>query len=111
MPLRARILTPEASLLDEDVNSLVIPGSDGYMGILPKHAPLIAALAPGIVRIRRLGGEEAFFVVGRGAASVERDVATILAETVIPAVSEVEASARLEEWRDANPAGGTAPAD
>jgi len=47
MPLQLDIVTPEKSILSEAVDSVVLPGSEGELGILPSHVPLVTALKPG----------------------------------------------------------------
>ena len=47
MPIRLEIVTPEKEAFSEEVDSTVIPGIDGELGILPSHAPLVTILHPG----------------------------------------------------------------
>lgn len=53
--LRLEIVTPQRKVFSEDVNFLVAPGSQGELGILPDHAPLITSLNIGIMRIEQDG--------------------------------------------------------
>jgi F-type H+-transporting ATPase subunit epsilon len=62
-----------------DVDIVVLPGSDGEMGILPKHAPLLSTLNFGVVRVRRGEDESAFTVFG-GVVEVQPDIVTVLAD-------------------------------
>jgi F-type H+-transporting ATPase subunit epsilon len=75
---------------------VVAPGAEGVVGILPRHAPLLTTLQPGIVRIKKAGTEEAISV-GGGFLQVARDQVLILADTAERA-SEVD-EARAEEGR------------
>ena len=77
--LDLEIVTPERSVFAETV-SLVLPGTEGYLGVLPGHAPLLTMLAPGEVRCESEGKTRLLAVSG-GYAEVLRDRVTILAET------------------------------
>jgi F-type H+-transporting ATPase subunit epsilon len=81
MPLRVQIVTAEREVLSEEaVDMVVAPGAEGVVGILPRHAPLLTTLLPGVVRIKR-GGTEQAMVVGGGFLQVARDRVLILADT------------------------------
>lgn len=67
--LTLRVITPEKIILDETVQSLRIPGLDGSIGILPRHAPMVAALDAGELRYTQNGKNE-FLFVGKGFAEV-----------------------------------------
>ena len=59
---------------------VLLPGTDGEMGILPHHAPLLTTLKYGIIKVRSQGQETIFTVAG-GIAEVQPDVVTILADS------------------------------
>src|SRR3979490_1570810 len=95
MPLRVQIVTAEREVYAEDaVDMVVAPGAEGVVGILPRHAPLLTTLLPGMVRIKKGGSEEAM-AVGGGFLQVARDQVLILADTAERA-DEVD-EARAEE--------------
>ena len=78
------LVSPERLLLSEDVDMVTLPGADGYFGVLAGHAPVLAALRPGIIEVR--GGSEAerrLFVRG-GFAEVDAGKVIVLAEEAIP---------------------------
>jgi F-type H+-transporting ATPase subunit epsilon len=75
------IVTPEKLVVKEAVGEAQIPGLDGYLGILPGHAPLITELGVGIITYRA-GGTSKTLSVAWGFAEVLQDKVTILAETV-----------------------------
>jgi F-type H+-transporting ATPase subunit epsilon len=76
------IVTPEKQLLREKVIELQMPGEDGYLGILPGHAPLMTELGIGELSYHDKGGKESEHVaIVRGFAEVLPDRVTILAET------------------------------
>lgn len=62
--LTLRVITPDKIALDTAVGSIVIPGMDGQIGILPKHAPMVAALDAGQLRYSDGGAERSLFVSG-----------------------------------------------
>src|SRR3954462_5475849 len=81
MPLRVQIVTAEREVFAEDgVDMVVAPGADGVGGILPRHAPLLTTLLPGVVRVKR-GTTEQAMAVGGGFLQVARDRVLILADT------------------------------
>jgi len=74
------IVTPEKLVVQDEVEEMQIPGKNGYLGILPGHAPLITELAEGEISYRK-GAETHFLAVAWGFAEVLPDRVTILAET------------------------------
>ena len=75
------IVTPEKLVVKEAVEEAQIPGLDGYLGILPGHAPLITELGVGVITYRAAGATKTLSVAW-GFAEVLQDKVTILAETV-----------------------------
>ena len=64
------IATPEKSLLKAQVSEAQIPGSDGYLGILPEHAPLLSKLKPGLLTYK-IGGKESSMAVHGGFVEIK----------------------------------------
>ena len=65
VPLRVQIVTAEREVFaQDDVDMVVAPGSEGVVGILPRHAPLLTTLQPGVIRIKRGDSEDAMSVSG-----------------------------------------------
>ena len=93
---KLQVLTPDARVLEAEVESLVLPGVGGLFGVLARHAPMVAALRPGIMKIGRTG-ETDFCVVGDGAAEVSPDGVLVLAESFIRATDRLNAEDQLEE--------------
>ena len=78
------LVSPERLILSKDVSMVVVPGSEGLFGVLPRHTSMLSALAPGIVDIYEEDVvTEQLFVVN-GFAEVTGDRCTVLAEDVIP---------------------------
>ncbi len=78
--LELQIVTPERLVLAEPVDEVVLPGSEGYLGVLPGHAPLLTALGVGEVEYR-IAGKPHFLAVAGGFAEVLRDRVIVLADT------------------------------
>jgi F-type H+-transporting ATPase subunit epsilon len=81
--LHVELATPIRLVLAEEADEVVIPGSDGYFGVLPGHAPLLALLGVGEVMCRT-GRMERYLAVSGGFAEVGPEGVTILAETAEP---------------------------
>jgi F-type H+-transporting ATPase subunit epsilon len=79
MTIRCEIVSQDRTVFQGDVDIVVLPGAAGEMGILPHHAPVLAILKYGVIKIRRAGKEELFTVAG-GVAEVQPDIVTILAD-------------------------------
>ena len=79
MPLRLEIVTPERQAYADDVDAVVLPGSEGELGVLPHHAPLVSMLGAGELRIRKAGAEESFAIFG-GFLQVRPDKVVVMAE-------------------------------
>jgi F-type H+-transporting ATPase subunit epsilon len=74
------IVTPERAVVKEEVDELQIPGREGYLGILPGHAPLFSELKVGEVGYRK-GNHWTYLAVAWGFVEVLPDQVRILAET------------------------------
>ena len=79
MPIRCEIVSQDRIVFQGDVDMVLLPGTDGEMGILPHHAPLLTTLKYGIIKVR-LQGQESIFTVAGGIAEVQPDIVTILAD-------------------------------
>lgn len=74
------ILTPERQVLQAHADSVVVPASDGELGILSHHAPLVAELQAGQIRMRT-GNDTQYFAVSGGFIEVQNNHVVVLAET------------------------------
>jgi F-type H+-transporting ATPase subunit epsilon len=79
MTIRCEIVSQDRTVFQGDVDIVVLPGAAGEMGILPHHAPVLAILKYGVIKIRQAGKEDLFAVAG-GIAEVQPDIVTILAD-------------------------------
>jgi F-type H+-transporting ATPase subunit epsilon len=99
MPLQLEIVTPERLAYSDQVDAVVLPGSEGELGVLPHHTPLVSMLGIGELRIRKGGSEESFAIVG-GFLQVRPDKVVVMAETADMA-SEIDLERAQEERREA----------
>ena len=99
MPLQLEIVTPEKQAYADEVDAVTLPGSEGELGILPHHAPLVSTLGIGELRIRKGGEEESFAIVG-GFLQVLPDKVVVMAETADMA-SEIDLEKAQEARREA----------
>jgi F-type H+-transporting ATPase subunit epsilon len=79
MTIRCEIVSQDRTVFQDDVDIVVLPGAAGEMGILPHHAPVLAILKYGVIKVRKDGKEELFTVAG-GLAEVQPNIVTILAD-------------------------------
>ena len=101
MPIRCEIVSQDRLVWEGDVDIVNIPGSDGQMGILENHAPLLSTMQFGIINVRS-GGVDQFFTVAGGVVEVQPKIVTILAD-VAENVEEIDiarASAAKERAED-----------
>ena len=99
MPLQLEIVTPERQVYSDTVDSVQLPGSEGELGVLPHHAPLVSTLGVGELRFRKDGAEESLAIVG-GFLQVRPDKVVVLAETADMA-SEIDLEKAQEARREA----------
>ncbi len=79
MSIRCEIVSQDRMVYQGDVDIVVLPGTDGEMGILPHHAPLLTTLKFGLIKVRAKSEEQVFTVAG-GVAEVQPDIVTVLAD-------------------------------
>lgn len=97
--LHFEFVSPESVLFSGDVDQVDLPGSEGDMGILPGHAPLVTTLRPGIVTIFRGGQREPVVVIG-GFAEASPKGLTVLADKAV-ARADFDIALLADEIRDA----------
>jgi F-type H+-transporting ATPase subunit epsilon len=79
MPLQLDIVTPEKRVFSEQVDAVTLPGSEGELGILPNHIPLVTALKPGELTYSRSGKSD-HFAVGTGFVEVTGQRVSVLTD-------------------------------
>ncbi|MBV8830032.1 MAG: F0F1 ATP synthase subunit epsilon [Acidobacteriaceae bacterium] len=91
--LHLRVATPEHLFVDEEVSGVELPGKNGYLGVLPGHAPLLSALDPGVLTYASGGGQQKLAIDG-GFVEVFEDNVRVLADH-----AERPADIRVDEAR------------
>jgi F-type H+-transporting ATPase subunit epsilon len=80
MPIRCSVVTQDRKLYEGLADMIIAPGTEGLMGILPNHAPLLSTLDFGVLAVRHDGEEELFTIAG-GVIEVLPDAVTVLADS------------------------------
>ncbi|WP_378947169.1 F0F1 ATP synthase subunit epsilon [Mesorhizobium sp. ANAO-SY3R2] len=94
------LVSPERLLVSAQVESVVIPGSEGEMTVMAKHAPVMTTIKPGVVTVKAVGGMEERYVVFGGFADIVPTGCTLLAESATP-VKEIDRAALLRRIQSA----------
>jgi len=102
MTIRCEIVSQDRTVFQGDVDSIILPGMAGEMGILPHHAPVLTLLKYGVIKVRHSGKEDLFAVSG-GMAEVQPDIVTILADAVenVEEIDVIRAQAAKKRAEDA----------
>jgi F-type H+-transporting ATPase subunit epsilon len=96
MTIALEIISPEKLLLSKDVEMVVIPGTEGDIGVLPGHAKLITSLRGGLVDVYDDSKISARYFVSGGFAEVTESRCAVLADSIIPQDQLDAASAQAE---------------
>ena len=100
MSIHCDIVAQDRQVFSGEADMVIVPGTQGEMGILPNHAPLLSTLKFGILRVRYLGVEQVFTVAG-GVIEVQPDLITIMADSAENVqeidISRAEAAKRRAE--------------
>jgi F-type H+-transporting ATPase subunit epsilon len=96
--IKLEIVTPEAKTFSEDVDMVTLTGTEGEMGILPQHMPLMTQLVAGEV-VAKKGSQNIFLAVGDGFVQVTGDRVAILTDMAILAENIDEAKAEEARQR------------
>lgn len=94
-----KVVTPERAVLSEEVDQVVLPGSDGELGVLPGHIPLLTKLDIGEMVVTQDGEEEKYLVVG-GFAEIFGDHVRVLAQEC-EGIDEIDIEQARAELREA----------
>jgi F-type H+-transporting ATPase subunit epsilon len=93
------IVSAEGQIFSGEVTKLFVPGSQGELGIYPRHAPLLTTLKAGEVRVQKDGADEQSFFVGGGTLEIQPNLVTVLADTAVRARDLDEAAALAAKQR------------
>jgi F-type H+-transporting ATPase subunit epsilon len=94
------LVSPERSLVSEEVDMVVVPGAAGDFGVLPLHSPVISLLRPGVIEVHEEGKVKERIFVGGGFAEVNEQSCTVLAEEALP-VRDIDVGAARRRLSDA----------
>lgn len=96
------LVSPERLLVSEDVESVVIPGSEGEMTVMAKHAPVMTTIKPGVVTVKAVSGKEDRYVVFGGFADILPEACTLLAESAVHVrdIDREDLARRIQEARE-----------
>jgi F-type H+-transporting ATPase subunit epsilon len=93
------IVSAEGHIFSGEATMVFVPGSQGELGIAPRHAPLLTTMKAGEVRVQSEGQEEQSFYVSGGALEVQPNLVTVLADTAARAHDLDEAAALAAKQR------------
>ncbi len=96
--LTLRVITPDRIALDQQVDSVRLEALDGSLGVLPRHAPMVAALDTGLIRWKTAGRESVLFAAG-GFAEMHDDTLRVVTQASEKPSEIDEARARESERR------------
>jgi len=91
MSFRLEIVTPDKRTFSDEVDGVVIPGSEGELGVLEGHAPLVTTLLPGELRYTKDGKEESL-AVGEGVVEITRESVAVLTDLAVTTADIDEAA-------------------
>src|SRR6185312_11258374 len=98
-PFSVSVVTPEGAAFEGDAEMVIVPGAAGEIGVLARHAPLVALLKAGSTRVHVTEGDIREFATGHGFFQVLEDRAIALVEAAVTAdeIDEVKVQRELEE--------------
>ena len=93
------LVSPERLLVSEEVESVVIPGTEGEMTVMALHAPVMSTVRPGVVTVKSTAGKEDRYVVFGGFADILPSGCTLLAESAahVDDIDRAEVARRIEK--------------
>ncbi|HTV78498.1 MAG TPA: F0F1 ATP synthase subunit epsilon [Steroidobacteraceae bacterium] len=97
--IKVDIVSAEGEIFAGDATMVFAPGTEGDLGITPRHTPLLTLLKPGEVRVQTPDGAEQTFYVGGGALEIQPNHVTVLADTALRAKDIDEAAALAAKQR------------
>jgi F-type H+-transporting ATPase subunit epsilon len=94
------LVSPERLLLSDSAEMVSLPGTEGYMGVMAGHAPVISTLRPGTIAVQGASGSDLRFFIRGGFAEITASKITVLAEEAIP-MAEVDLGLLDQRIKDA----------
>jgi F-type H+-transporting ATPase subunit epsilon len=98
-PFGLTVMAPDHALFEGEVQGLIAPGIEGYLGVLAGHAPMVTELGPGVLTVVEVNGERRHYAVSAGFLEVRREEVAVLADAA-EAAGEIDVErARAAEGR------------
>jgi F-type H+-transporting ATPase subunit epsilon len=94
------LVSPERLVAKGEAHAVVLPGADGYLTVMARHAPLMSLVKPGVVEAQMANGEKLRMFVRGGFADVSPEGLSVLAEFAVP-LAELSAEALDQQIKDA----------
>lgn len=94
------LVSPERLLVSGEVESVIIPATEGEMTVMGNHAPVMTTVKPGVVTVKYASGSEERYVVFGGFADILPDACTLLAESAV-AVKDIDRADLAQRIQDA----------
>lgn len=96
------LVSPERLLVSEEVEAVVVPGTEGDMTVMARHAPVMTSVKPGVVTATSQEGREERYVVFGGFADIRPDACTLLAESAVRVadIDKDDLQQRIEDARE-----------
>lgn len=94
------LVSPERLLVSEQVEYVIIPGTEGEMTVMANHAPVMATVKPGVVTVKAVSGKEDRYVVFGGFADILPEGCTLLAESAV-AIADIDKDDLARRIQDA----------
>ena len=98
--LRVEVITPEGPVFADEARMVIVPGADGELGVLARHAPLIARLEPGETRVMQGENDWISFATGPGYFKVQHDIALVLVSSAFKS-DEIDTAKAQRDLDDA----------
>lgn len=105
--IQVNIVSAEGEIFSGPATIVFLPATEGEIGVMPRHAPLLSLMKAGEVRVRTPDGSEQFFFVGGGALEIQPNKVTVLADTAARAHDLDEAAAIAARQRAEEALAGT----
>ena len=101
-PYKFELVSPERLLISEQVESVVIPGTEGEMTVMANHAPVMTTVKPGVVTVKPVSGAEQRYVVFGGFADILPEGCTLLAESAVAVkdIDRADLARRIQEAKE-----------
>jgi F-type H+-transporting ATPase subunit epsilon len=98
--LKFELVSPEELLLSQDVQQVLVPGTEGNFTVMPGHAPVLSTMRPGVIDVTDESGNEERIYVRGGVAEVNPKGLTVLAEEAVP-LAELSSEMLAQQIRNA----------